>query len=518
MSRSPEEDVPDVEAPQAQEEEESPTLPNTSKDIGGGDPSDSAPSPLASPEITVDDGVNSEIPAPDDFVSEIADLEALSPEVDNSNLEAAVSEGDTPSFAATAPTAASNQQSGAVEGNPLLSAEKPAAKSTGTDETRNAISGPTSSEIADLEALSPEVDNSNLEAAVSEGDTPGFAATAPTAASNRQSGAVEGNPLLSAEKPAAKSTGIDETRNAISGPTSSEIAPLIAEAGQFDQPDEASNDAAASAAAPARFLETPGELTITLESIGWIFRSDRSTPGAWRFLGRENIGNSTSFRFLFSEIGKWDLVFERQNLSGGESEEVVRRVAVSEVDDSPGIESGPLPLPSPNPISGTPPADADARYLAALGAVEADKIDEAIKYYEQDASRNDSAGVRARSALVETAAKFGTVGPLLTWLPRYLEDNPSPEVLREALEVFSNEAGYDNQSRIILEKLGESGNNQPEWIYRLALLLEKPGEERDLDRATHLYQEVINGWPLSEWRDLSEERLLWLQRHYFRIR
>ena len=360
-------------------------------------------------------------------------------------------------------------------------------------------------------------DKSNPEA-VEESVQPSVT-TAPTTFLDQRSEALEINPLL-ADRVVDDLRGAEETPDATSKPSNPEINPPVVEVDpeQPGQPSEASSDPAILAATPTRILEAPGELTIILENVGWIFRSDRSTPGTWRFLGREIIGDSTSFRFLFSEIGKWNLVFERQVLSSGKSEEVIRRVAMDEADSLPTIENGPIPVASSNPIPGTLPADADARYAAALAAAAAGKTDEAIKYYEQDSSRNDSVGARARGALIETAAKSGVVGPLLTWLPRYLEDSPDPEVLRAALEVFSSGAGYDAQSQAILEELAESENNYPEWLYRLAVLLEKPGEERNLDRAARLYQEVITRWPLTKWRNRSEERLLWLQRHYFRVR
>ena len=359
----------------------------------------------------------------------------------------------------------------------------------------------------DSEAASPGADSPDSEA---DGESAQASVAAASAIiPDRQPEALEVNPLVGGLE--ADSAGAGEMADEAIGQADFKIDPLVA-AVDPEQPSQASEaDSAASASTPTRFLESPGELTITLESIGWIFRSDRSTPGAWRFLGREIIDDSTNFRFLFNEVGKWNFVFERQDLSGGESEQVIREVAVSD-------GSGSITTASPKTISDTLPANADARYAAALGASEAGKADEAIQYYEQDASRSGSVGARARGALVETAAKSGAVGPLLTWLPRYLEEDPKPEVLRAALEVFTSEVGYDAQSRAILEKLAESEDDYPEWPYRLAVLLEKPGEERDLDRAAQLFQEVISRWPLSEWRDYSEERLLWLQRHYFRMR
>ena len=277
---------------------------------------------------------------------------------------------------------------------------------------------------------------------------------------------------------------------------------------------------AVSAAAPSRILEGPGEFTITLEGQGWIFRSDRSSPGSWRFLERKLEGNATDFRFRFTETGSWNLVFEKQDLSSGGSESAVRHVVVSQDSAIPRIENGPISEGSVNPISGNIPSDSESRNQAALDAEDEGRVEEALEFWEVDASRDDDAGRRARASLVESAVKSGSVNPLITWLPEYMKDGPDNEILASALDVFERQAGYDAQSRMILERLAaaDTGDREPEWLFRLASYLEKPGAYRNLDRSAALYQEVISGWPLSDWRDKSEERLLWLQRHYFRVR
>jgi len=275
-----------------------------------------------------------------------------------------------------------------------------------------------------------------------------------------------------------------------------------------------------SAAAPSRLLESPGEFSITMDGRGWIFRSDRSTPGSWRFLERKLNGESTIFRFRFTEKGNWNLFFERQDLTSGGSETEVRKVVVQDDSGVPQIDNGPFPDNYNNPITGTLPADAEQRNLAAVDAVERGHPEDALKYWEVDAAGNDEVGRKARAALVESAVQSNSLNPLLTWLPRYLEDNPESSVLAGALNIFEDQAGYEKEARRILEKLAgiDSDDRRPEWLYRLAFYLEKPGENRDLDRAAALYQEVIRSWPLSRWRDKSEERLLWLNRHYFRVR
>ncbi|MDF1567758.1 MAG: hypothetical protein P1P77_07030 [Spirochaetaceae bacterium] len=280
----------------------------------------------------------------------------------------------------------------------------------------------------------------------------------------------------------------------------------------FEDPEKA-------AAAPSRILDGPGEFSVVLDGPGWVFRSDLSTPGAWRFLGRERDGESTRFRFLFDRTGRWEMVFERQDLSSGGSERATRSVVVGE-DGGPSVSLGPLPQGEETAIPGTLPESPHERYLAAENAVDQGRIGEAIELWEQDASRGDAEGKRARSAIMFHAAGAGAVGPLINWLPQYLSDGPDPEVLSATLEVFENQAGYLEQKIDILETLlgmKEEGN-RAEWLYRLANYLEQPGEGRNLDRAAALYGEVIEEWPLTVWRDLSEERLNWLKRYYFRIR
>jgi len=345
---------------------------------------------------------------------------------------------------------------------------------------------------------------------------------------------VPPNPLLTSDNPYVEAGAEVSGSTADDSPEAEEpaiiqipVSPLPDEGGhnsgeeeKYTADSEPFDDPEISAAAPSRLLESPGEFSITMDGQGWIFRSDRSTPGSWRFLERKLDGEATVFRFRFTEKGNWNLVFERQDLSSGGSETEVRKVVVQDDTGTARIDNGPLPENFSNSVSGEIPSDAEQRNQAAVDAVERGNPEEALKYWEVDASGDDEAGRKARAALVENAVQSNSINPLLTWLPRYLEDSPESSVLAGALNIFEDQAGYEEESLMILEKLVgmASDENRPEWLYRLAFHLEKPGEYRDLDRAASLYQEVIRGWPLSRWRDQSEERLQWLNRHYFRVR
>ena len=322
-----------------------------------------------------------------------------------------------------------------------------------------------------------------------------------------------------------------ETEAPITQPAPNSAAPPESFSKPDTVPEPALSDAADSesskalvdpeelAAAPSRWLGGPGEFSIVLDGQGWVFRSDLSTPGSWRFLSRERAGNGTRFNFLFEEPGSWSLIFERQDLSSGGSEQAVRIVRVGD-EDGPVVENGPPVGDLTEAIPGTMPGDPDERAEAALLAARAGRPDEAMALWEKDAPRSDEAGRRARAALMEQAANTGAVIPLVTWLPRYLKDGADPDVLSSALDLLESQAGYSVQTRDILETLAgiDDDPRRPEWLYRLARRLEEPGEGRNMDRSAALYRQVVAQWPLTVWRDLSEERLIWLQRHYFRVR
>lgn len=266
---------------------------------------------------------------------------------------------------------------------------------------------------------------------------------------------------------------------------------------------------------PDQFMENPGEFSASLEGQGWVFRSDLSTPGGWRFLNRERRENASLFNFLFSEEGNWNLVFDRQDLADGGIERRVRKVHVGggeAIDILEEQESISPEVMAENNVEqnevNSQPAALSGQYL------------EALKRWETEAEDPTEVGVRAREAIVREAAKNGTTALLAAWLPRYLEDGADPEVLALSLKTLDDTDGYEDGVISILEELlrFESHGQGDEWLYRLASYLEKPGERRDLSRAVKLYQKLVESWPFSKWRESAEERLIWLNRHYFRLR
>ena len=288
-----------------------------------------------------------------------------------------------------------------------------------------------------------------------------------------------------------------------------EYNPLINQENETLDPGELSP----SLTTPSRILDVPGEISLLLDGPGWIFRSDLSSPGPWRFTERKIVENATQFRFLFPESGQWLLIFERQNLGTGITERAERRIVVGQDQE---YSSASLTNSTLNSISGEPLNQA----IAARQAEREGKIGQAIHLWESLAGRQDESGTEARAAIMSLASSHGDVKSILTWLTRHINDGPNKDILVQSAELLDEQGGYETERLRILEYLVNMGNDNrlAQWNYELAQILEQPGPTRDLDRAMNIYTQITERWPLSSWRDLSLSRIQWLQRHYFRIR
>ncbi len=241
--------------------------------------------------------------------------------------------------------------------------------------------------------------------------------------------------------------------------------------------------------------ENPGGFSADLQGKGWVFRSDLSTSGDWRFVNREQVGDATRFNFQFGDSGSWNLVFDRRSLTSEGVERVVKKVSKGIVND---VSSEPLQDDTGDPILGN---------------------DKKLRQLEAEAEQQTESGEMAREAMIREAIQSGAISLLLKWLPLYLTDKPDLGVLISILDALDNTGEYDEEEMAVLEKLlqFQTDERSAEWLYRLAAKLEKPGERRDISRAMELYQMVVDSWPYSEWRNLAGRRLIWLSRHFFRL-
>ncbi len=297
--------------------------------------------------------------------------------------------------------------------------------------------------------------------------------------------------------PAAETTmddpPADETT--LTAPPAAETAmaaPPVAETAMSDPPaDETIMDAPSAAV-----KHDSGDFSPTLEGWGWVFRSDLSTPGNWRFLNRERTGNATKFNFHFDEEGTWSFVFDQQNLSEGGRRREIRKLRYSKDLGVEIIDSGEL----------------DSQVLQTEQYTE---VQNDLESVPEESAAVDS---RTTEALIQEAVRNGSAVEIASLLPQYMENDVDPDVLDSVVNTLDDADGYEEEvfSALILLSDFSSHQKNAEWLFRLASFLAKPGKKRSLSQAVVFYQKVIDSWPLSRWRELAEERLIWLKRHYFR--
>ena len=258
----------------------------------------------------------------------------------------------------------------------------------------------------------------------------------------------------------------------------------------------------------------PGDdsVTLRLPGRGWVFRSDRTTSGGWRFLGRSTDDGDTLFEFRLEGNGPWGLVFERQDLSSGSAIRVTRNITRRE-DGGIDVET---------PVDGL--SSADSTMMGSQENLEPTPVpsdsmmeSESPSSLLSMASGTNAEAKVAREKLVQEAAATGDMETLDTWVPYYIQDGAKPEILNAAIAAYEKKGGQDEK---ILPLLAQqvSLNPGPESLFALAQALMKVGPQRDLDQAAQLFRRILDEWPLSSWSDDSANQLDWLDRHYFRIR
>ena len=257
----------------------------------------------------------------------------------------------------------------------------------------------------------------------------------------------------------------------------------------------------------------PGDdsVTLRLPGRGWVFRSDRTTSGGWRFLGRSTEDGDTLFEFRLEGDGPWGLVFERQDLSSGSAIRVTRNITRRE-DGGIDVET-PMDSSSSSDLSMMPSQENLENNGMSHDSMMLDSAPSLLTM----ASGSDAEAKIAREKLVQEAAATGDMETLDTWVPYYIQDGAKPEILDAAIQAYESKGGQDEKILPLLVQQA-SLNPGPESLFHLAQALMKVGPQRDLDQAARLFRRIIDEWPLSSWSDNAADQLDWLDRHYFRIR
>lgn len=218
---------------------------------------------------------------------------------------------------------------------------------------------------------------------------------------------------------------------------------------------------------------TPGErFVVSLPGPGWIFIG---STGPVDFLGREDRAEGVRFQFRLPpqnlpEGDSLELQFEQQDLQTG------RRTAHTE---SLSLERPVARGPATPPVSPTTPRGPQVPSGSPAGDGAGTPVDQAATPAVPPADSPD----------------------FLAYIQNLVDHHEEPRavaLLEEALEDL-------NYSTV-------------ELIFRLAEILEQPGDTRDLRRSRLLYQRVVQDFPFSPLREPARRRIEFLDRHFFFIR
>jgi hypothetical protein len=308
------------------------------------------------------------------------------------------------------------------------------------------------------------------------------------------------------------------------------------------------------------------QIAIDLEGSGWIYLgaqpggSLRSTARQGiEFLSRRDSAGKTSFSFKASEYGEYELSFQFQdNQRALLRNQVIHLQVLPEQDFEAALEEqrqmwpeqpdGAIAEPetAPEPVPGPPIEQADIlfdlgeyelalieykRHMRAgdpylndrLGACYAATGEHlaAVKYYRENLGLEGAYGDRAAVGLVRTAVALEDSRLLLEALPSLFGLHSMP-IGSELLEIarFQTEARSFATAVEALEQYLErypDGTLRDEAYYRLARIYEGDSPYRDLESAREYYELLYESFPESVYADRAEERLNYLDRHFFLV-
>jgi tetratricopeptide (TPR) repeat protein len=157
--------------------------------------------------------------------------------------------------------------------------------------------------------------------------------------------------------------------------------------------------------------------------------------------------------------------------------------------------------------------------IASL-AHEAGNLPLASEYWAQAAASGGARAGEARERLYALAIEGDEPGAVRSSVAELrAAQELTLDQLRSAAEAMSRMGDHDAAAGYFTEVLRAGGGyDRDSLLFRLAQLLELPGEARDLKRALSLYEEILRDYPLSRHWDVSSTRTEYLRRHFFDIR
>lgn len=199
---------------------------------------------------------------------------------------------------------------------------------------------------------------------------------------------------------------------------------------------------------------------IVLEGGGWKYKSELLDGGEFSLKEESRNLQDTSYLFSPPNAGTYHLQFQKMDYSEGRLHIVRYGIEVLEAF----VQEGASPAVAVNPEEETTAEETQESVEKSFVDLKDSEIAFVLKQYEQ---KGDTPSVIA-----------------------ILEEAMTRNVSEEEL------AGY---------------------YYKLARILEQQGQTQDLNRSYRLYEAILSQFFLSSYYDLAEDRLRYLDRHYFML-
>jgi tetratricopeptide (TPR) repeat protein len=305
----------------------------------------------------------------------------------------------------------------------------------------------------------------------------------------------------------------------------------------------------------------PGDtLGVTLDGRGWIFTgmAEGNSTRDLSFVSRSNTPQYTDFIFQAEGFGSYILNFQKQDFASGSFE--TKRIAVHIVDSE---EFARIVSGMKRGESGTSPGFRESRdseeYLkerrdAARRLLRLGRREEALEIYLDldrpdepeildtiaelafDIGRYETAreawsenlstegGFRERAliGLTDIALRTGDIESLDEYAQELLGmTGAATEEQLYRTGLFYADRGRYGSAITFFEAYLEryySGRDAGSVYYLLGTVYEKNTEYRDIKRARYCYRAVVNDYPTSIYWDQAQERLRYLDRHFFSVR
>jgi hypothetical protein len=281
--------------------------------------------------------------------------------------------------------------------------------------------------------------------------------------------------------------------------------------------------------------EVGEELLVRLPGEGWLYLGEEGQSEDVRFVSQREGEGQTLFRFRISRPGAYELQFQRQELFSGRVRE--HRLEVEALPPGGSEPNGAL---ASRPEEREPTDTVQPRESSAVSQPRRESREPA-RGEVAAARRND--GVAEERPTVEEGSvseeRLESAGQVASPAPlEWPDDFTAEALLQDPDDTFRRlreSEEYDAVSLAdMMARRGEprgalslleayQGREDrdlqlDEVWFRMAQLLEREEEARDLRRAVALYDRVVDEYPLSDYYELSRQRAEYLKRHFFLVR